>query len=161
MLYQSMFTTETEPLCETNLTSSKNGIFEEGTVGWMRCSVKFRGSWTPTLEWKLNEDNGETVLITWANVVTSPNVNISSTLSILLNATSNSSYFLCKIYFTPVNNIEMMTANNTPDYNYIWKSPMVKVVPGSEWKEMTTDDSANQMNGMGRKLFLSFRRRFF
>src|SRR6218665_635307 len=120
MLYQPMFTTETAPLCETNLTNSQNGIFEEGTVGWMRCRVKFKGSWTPTLEWRLNEDNGGMELLTWANVVTFPNVNISSTLTIPLNASSNSSYFSCKIYFTPVSNAEMMTANNTPGYMYIW-----------------------------------------
>ena len=130
-----MSSTETEPLCETNLTNSQNGILEEGAVVWMRCRVKFRGIWTPTLEWSLNEDNGETEQITGANVVTFPNVNISSTLTILLNATRNSFYFACKIYFTPVSNIEMMTANNIPDYTYIWKSPMV------------TDESVNQMSG--------------
>src|SRR6218665_1023409 len=119
----------------------------------MRCSVKFRGIWTPTLEWSLNEDNGETEQITGANVVTFPNVNISSTLTILLNATRNSFYFACKIYFTPVSNIEMMTANNTPDYTYIWKSPMVTVIPATQWKEMTTDDSDKRMSDMGKQQF--------
>src|SRR6218665_280139 len=126
----------------------------------MRCIVYYAGCWTPTMEWRMREakTNEEIEELTaWATVVTFPNANISSTLSILLNATNNSSYYSCKIYFTSIRNIvETVSANNTPDYYYIWDSPMVKVMPSTQWKEMTTDNSANEMSGKSMQQFLSF-----
>ena len=126
----------------------------------MRCTVYYTGSWTPTLEWRLHEGNTDEEpkeLTVSATVVIFPNANISSTLSILLNVTSNSSYYSCKIYFTSISNIvETVSANNTPDYYYIWDSPMVKVMPSTQWKEMKTDNSANEMSGKSMQQFLSF-----
>ena len=158
-----MFCIEKEPLCETNLSTSMLNIVEEGrpTRVWMRCTVYYcnTGSWAPTLEWRLHEGNTdeeptELHVTVSATVVICPNTNISSTLSILLNATSNSSYYSCKIYFKPENNIvEMMTANNTPDYIYVWKSPMVKVTSSPQWKDITTDGSVNRMSGMCKQRF--------
>src|SRR6218665_3270612 len=132
-MFYIYISTETEPLCETNLSYSENSIFADGAGCWMRCSVNFNGNWAPTLEWRLHEGNGETEEpidhTDRANVVTISNANISSSLTIVLNSTSKSSFYSCKVYFTSENNSQMVTANNTPDYKYEWKSPLVLSLP--------------------------------
>ena len=130
----------------------------------MRCAVNFRGSWAPTMEWRLHECNGSTDeersdLIDEANVIIVTNANISSSLTIILNGSSNSSYYSCKIYFTSENNSQVVTANNTPAYNYKWKSPLVTSLPKTvisptQFKRFTTDDSAMDLGGMAATLCL-------
>ena len=154
--------TEAEPLCETNLSTSENNTFEEGTHLWMSCTVNFRGNWTPTIEWRLYEgnvgtDEEQTDLTDLADNEIVPNAGISSTLIIALAATSNnySSYYSCKIYFPLVNNSELVTASNSPDYGFIWKSPIVTslpkpVEPATQREQMTNDDSANNLNDLSK-----------
>ncbi len=124
----------------------------------MRCTVNFRGNWVPTIEWRLHEIDGATDeeqsdLTDEANVVIVPNANISSSLTIILNGSSNSSYYSCKIYFKSESSNQIVTANNTPDYNYEWMSPLVTSLPKTvisptQSKGFTTDDSAKEWNGM-------------
>lgn|SRR6218665_1939405 len=158
-----MLSIESDPFCETNLSHSENNIFEADTHIWMRCTVNVRGSWTPTLEWRLHGCNGETDeettdLTALTNVVIVPNVNISSTLTIPLNTTSNSSYYSCKIYFSSVSKIQTLTANNTPNYTYIWNSPLVTSFPktlmhSTQRNWMITNDSAKNMKDSSKEEF--------
>ena len=157
--------TEAEPTCETNLSTSENNTFEEGTYLWMRCTVNFKGSWTPTIEWRLYEGNGGTEtdeeptdLTDRANAEVFPNANISSTLIIALAATSNSSYYSCKIYFPSVglNNSELVTARNSPDYSFIWTSPLVTSIAkpvdlATQRDRITNDYSANNLNDLSKQ----------
>ena len=164
--------TEAEPSCETNLSTSENNTFEEGTYIWISCTVNFRGNWTPTIEWRLSEGNGGTEadeeptdLTDLADNEIVPIAGLTSTLTIALAATNNSSYYVCKIYFPSVNNSELVTATNSPDYSFVWKSPKVTsipkpVEPATQWNEMTNDDSPNNTNDLSKQKCLSFQKLF-
>lgn len=122
----------------------------------MRCSVNFRGSWAPTLEWRLHDGNREADeqprdVTDWANIVIVPNANISSSLIVTPNSTSNLSYYSCKMYFKLESSGQVVSANNTPDYSFQWKSPLIislpkKVISPTHWKIITTNDAKN-VNG--------------
>ena len=66
------------------------------------------------------------------------------------------------MYFKSENNSQVGTANNTPDYNYKWKSSLVTSLPKktvispTHSKGFTTYESTNDLNGMRMQLTLSF-----
>src|SRR6218665_2879921 len=147
------------------MTTSSSDALEEGSVVWMRCSLNFRGNLAPTMEWRYQRRNGDTEsrvntdkLMVETEII--PNTNVSSTLTVIINATYDASFFTCKTYF-PWDNTSNpnSTATNAPDYSYTWNSSVIFVsattlVP----KETTADDVSTSVitstdNGSSKQLF--------
>ena len=92
----------------------------------MRCSVIFRGYWTPSMEWSQHgeEENGRVREVD--EVVDNGNCNVTTTINIIFNSSTNNSYFSCKTYFAIQKHRCLANATNAPDFNYLWKSPEIK-----------------------------------
>lgn len=92
----------------------------------MRCTVKFRGYWPPSMEWRRHgEDNKNGQIVTADEVEESENFNITSAISIIFKSSINGSFFSCKIYFSAQKPRLHANASNTPDFSYVWKSPEI------------------------------------
>src|SRR6218665_3426856 len=100
----------------------------EGSRIWMRCSVKFRGYWTPSMEWRHHreDENGRAIAVD--EVVEIENCNVTTTINIILNSSTNNSYFSCKIFFAIQKHRRLANATNVLDFNYLWKSPELKQI---------------------------------
>jgi len=98
----------------------------EGSRIWMRCSVIFRGYWTPSMEWRHHREDENGRVIAVDEVVENENCNFTTTINIILNSSTNNSYFSCKTYFAIQKHRRLANATNVPDFNYIWKSPELK-----------------------------------
>src|SRR6218665_1584627 len=119
---------ESDPFCQTNFTAEDNVTLTDDNIIWMKCSVNFRGMWSPTVEWKRHivkdkdgKDDKRSVLhgVTTAIVV---NSRVTSTL-IYVSGSSKAAYFSCRIFFQWHNGSVDVTATNLPTYTYTWKSP--------------------------------------
>jgi len=79
------------------------------------------------MEWRRHgEDNQNGQIVTADKVEESENFHVISTIIIIFNSSINGSFFSCKIYFSTQKPRLHANASNTPDFNYVWKSPKVK-----------------------------------
>lgn len=115
---------ESEPICDTNLTT--NTLLVDGYYIWNQCRVNFKGNWEPTMEWRqhsLNVDNDEGRLVSDETVThVIENVSITSTLTVLVDSTNYDSYYSCRTYFTWNNGKLKTNASNVPDFAHTWST---------------------------------------
>lgn|SRR6218665_868148 len=121
-----------EPLCNSNSTVQLplSATRHVEIYMWMSCTVSFRGNLVPEIEWRQHEGDGDDFVegheITHlADTVINRNSNVTTELTVVFSSNSNEALsYSCKIYyFGPVNESQMVTATNAPNYSYTytWK----------------------------------------
>lgn len=130
---------DSEPVCETNTS-------EDYVV--MQCKVRFRGGWSPTVEWKQHgADASEEYLMT--NVTHANNHSdrtITSSLLVSLSSIKGDSFFTFMTYFEWHNNSVRVDATNIPDFNCTWSSHSFNTTCNSVL-DNTTDITAENTGG--------------
>src|SRR6218665_1079863 len=119
----SLSATESTPFCDTNLNGGDS--LTDGDRIWMRCSVRFRGYWTPSMEWRHHTESKDGQIVTADEAVENENFNITSKISIVFNSSISGSFFSCKIYFSTKKHTRQANATNTPNFSYVWISPEI------------------------------------
>lgn len=120
---------ESAPICETIFTTTDNDSLSVSRHLLMRCSITFRGFWTPTLEWRRHDGNGNNSRV-WKKITDATvevsrftNNTITSTLAVRINESEKYSHFSCQISFANYDgNDKSVTATNVPDFFYFWNS---------------------------------------
>lgn len=127
------------PICDA--------LISEGYHIRMHCSVKFKGNWPPKMEWSRQEVDdvykvGHRIAsgIDYINSID----HVSSTLNALLYS-NKECVFSCKTYFAGYRGNVTTTANNTPNFVYIWNSSVL----GSQ----SNSESATTSNNTGVSFF--------
>lgn len=143
---------ESQPVCKANLTADGNKSLTVGDSIWLRCSVAFRGFWTPTMQWIRHSGNGDigNVVTRGVEMVRLPNTSVTSTLDIKVDSSMKGVLFSCRTYFTQYDGIQLSLddiANNIPNFNYTWNSEAVALqnglVPGTDTISVETASSYN------------------
>lgn len=116
---------ESEPLCEVNYTS--RGAIENATVAKgdevsMRCRVKFRGLWTPSIEWRRHTYGGPEGGKVVSRDASTDNNLLSSSLDIVIDF-DLPTYFSFRLFFLWRDDLKPVDASNLPEFRYEWRSP--------------------------------------
>lgn len=123
---------ESKPICETNL-SGHSKLFTDEIIT-IRCNVSYRGSWSPSVEWRQHNGNGgweeeeggtpvahglvETVIV---------NISVTSSLTVVADSTIDGSYYSFNVFFTSHNGSIRTDATNIPESRLTWKSSLISI----------------------------------
>ena len=82
------------------------------------------------MEWRQHSGNGdmERIVTNGVEIERLPNTSVISTLTIKVDSSMKGVFFSCKTYFTEYDGKPLDdTANNIPNFSYIWNSEAVEL----------------------------------
>ena len=114
------------PVCQQlGASSSTSKTLRENDTIEMTCSVDFAGNWAPVMTW--TQDDGQTIAGGSVSNVSIPNRNVTYSMRVAATRGMDGKRFTCRIYFSRSNKPSTATAQNVPNYNFTWVSPVLNI----------------------------------
>ena len=104
------------PVCNYTVSNSKNGTDEHHLV--LQCSVSFRGSWAPVMEWRIG--TRDQVITDGVDNHTVFNRSVTYTLNVNVSQEMCGTIFTCTTKFVEHMRPPYTDATNVPSYNHTW-----------------------------------------